>query len=61
MTDIQAGEYLNAYSNTIKHSDSVIQEDSVKKTTLVSSKNDLNHEKSLTQEEIMTDTSSDIP
>ena len=59
--DIQADEYLNAYSNTIKHSDSVIQEDSVKKATLVSSKNDLNNEKSLTQEEIMTDTSSDIP
>ena len=61
VTDIQADEYLNAYSNTIKHSDSVIQEDSVKKATLVSSKNDLNHEKSLTQEEIMTDASSDIP
>ena len=59
--DIQADEYLNAYSNTIKHSDSVIQEDSVKKATLVSSKNDLNHEKSFTQEEIMTDASSDIP
>ena len=59
--DIQADEYLNAYSNTIKHSDSVIQEDSVKKATLVSSKNDLNHEKFLTQEEIMTDASSDIP
>ena len=59
--DIQADEYLNAYSNTIKHSDSVIQEDSVKKATLVSGKNDLNHEKSLTQKEIVTGDCSDNP
>ena len=57
VTDIQADEYLNVYSNTIKHNDSVIQEDRVKKATLVCSKNDSKHEKSLTQKEIVTDCS----
>ena len=60
MIDIQVDEHLNPYTN-IKHSDSVIQEKSVKKATLVCSKNDSKHEKSLIQKEIATGNCSDNP
>ena len=58
--DIQVDEHLNPYTN-IKHSDSVMQEDSVKEATLVCSKNDSKHEKSFTQKEIVTGDCSDNP
>ena len=58
--EIKVDEHLNPYTN-IKHSDSVMQGNSVKKATLVCSKNDSRHEKSLTQKEIVTGDCSDNP